>query len=116
MAKKKNKLSRKTQNSLKAAAASAILASSFLVPTSASVGAADNKRVASIRERVKTVRTLLREKLAADNDAVAKFSYSEMELAQWGNWGNWGKWNNWGNWNNWNNWANWGNWGNWRNW
>jgi hypothetical protein len=100
------------KSSLKAAAASAILAGNLLfsAPSSAS---ATEKRVGTIRERVKAVRTILQEKLAAD--AASKLSYSEIELTQWGNWGNWGNWNNWVNWNNWNNWRNWGNWGNWGN-
>ena len=117
--KKDKKVGGKAQNSsLKAVAASAILAGSLLVTPPASAGAADNTRTGTIRERVKAVKTLLKEKLA-DADAASKLSYSELELSQWGNWGNWGNWvnwNDWRNWNNWNNWQNWGNWGNWRNW
>lgn len=109
--KDKKRTGKSTNSSLKAATASAILAGSFLVGA-APVNATDTKRVGTIRERVRAARTVLQEKLAADDSAFSKLSYSEIELTQWGNWGNWGNWNNWRNWNNWNNWANWGNWGN----
>lgn len=112
-AKKVKKRSRKNlKSSLKAATASAVLAGSLLVSTPSTAAARVNERAGSIQERVNAVRTLLELKLAADDSAASKLSYSEMELTQWGNWGNWGNWNNWKNWNNWNNWGNWANWGN----
>lgn len=113
--KKKNGKRKALKATVKAATTSAVLAGSLLLSTPLTAGASEvNGRVGGILERVKTVRTLLQEKLGADTGA-GKLSYSEMELAQWGNWGNWGNWNNWRNWNNWNNWRNWGNWGNWGN-
>jgi hypothetical protein len=111
----KNGSGKTLKSSLKAVTTSAILAGNLLIspPSSATAREATDR---SILERVETVRSQLQEKLAADTNAIGKLSYSEMELAQWGNWGNWGNWNNWANWANWNNWNNWANWGNWRNW
>jgi hypothetical protein len=103
--------SKKLKSSLKAASASALLAGALLVSSPGSA-AGDGDRAATIRERVKTVKAQLQKKVAGETSANPKLSYSETELAQWGNWGNWANWNNWRNWNNWNNWANWGNWHN----
>ena len=112
---KKHSKKKTLKSSLKAASAAALLAGTLLVSTPSAAGATDANNPANIRERVKTVRAQLQKKLSANASTDNKLSYSENELAQWGNWGNWGNWNNWANWNNWNNWRNWANWGNWGN-
>jgi hypothetical protein len=107
---------KKLKDSLKAVTTTAILAGGLLVSTSPPVKANDvSAKVGDIQHRVEMVRNALRKKLTTPEQANEKLSYSEMELAQWGNWVNWGNWNNWRNWNNWNDWRKWANWANWVN-
>lgn len=99
---------KKLKASLKTVTTTAILAGSLLISTSSPVKANEaSAKVGDIQHRVEMVRNALREKLTSTEQSSDKLSYSEMQLAQWGNWGNWA---NWANWNNWRNWANWGNW------
>jgi len=112
----KKESKKKLKASLKAVTTTAILAGGLLISASSPVKATDAvAKVGDIQHRVNIVRNALRKKLTTTEQAPDKLSYSEMELAQWGNWVNWGNWNNWRNWNNWNDWRNWGNWGNWGN-
>ncbi|MDQ3802660.1 MAG: hypothetical protein M3416_02235 [Acidobacteriota bacterium] len=99
------------KSSVRALARTALLAGGLLVPTPSAARPLDevHSEDKSIEQRVKIVGEALKKKLSVEENYDEKLSYSEVELAQWGNWGNWG------NWNNWNNWRNWGNWGNWRN-
>jgi hypothetical protein len=89
-----------------------VLAGGLLFPPPSSAKPDVKSKSKTIQSRVKVVRAALVQKLADDPSAEGNLSYSENELAQWGNWGNWRNWANWGNWNNWNNWGNWGNWRN----
>lgn len=109
----KERSKKKLKASLKAVTTAAILAGGLLVSTSSPVKANNaSAKVGDIQHRVEMVRDALRKKLTTTEQAPDQLSYSEMELAQWGNWGNWANWANWNNWRNWANWANWGNWGN----
>ena len=109
----KTKQAKKIRSLLKRVSKAAVLAGGLLISTSAAAKTSElDVQPKTIEQRVKTVRASLTKKLAGAQNLADKLSYSERELAQWGNWGNWGNWNNWVNWNNWNNWANWGNWGN----
>lgn len=110
---KEKKAKREMKASLKAAAKAIFLAGGLLVSTPSVANASKvEPKPRAIDERVKMVRKSLLKKLNDEQNTANKLSYSENELAQWGNWGNWGNWNNWRNWNNWNNWGNWGNWRN----
>jgi hypothetical protein len=109
MEKKKNR--KESKASIKRIAAAA-LAGGLLISTPSASLADVKSKGGPIQDRVKMVRNALEKKMTGDQGVQNKLSYSETELAQWGNWGNWNNWYNWYNWNNWNNWGNWGNWGN----
>ncbi|HLL72287.1 MAG TPA: hypothetical protein VK363_12675 [Pyrinomonadaceae bacterium] len=110
---KEKKAKRNLKASLKRATKAVILAGGILISNPSVTNASKSQpKPGAIQERVKTVRESLLKKLHDNQSTGDKLSYSENELAQWGNWGNWGNWNNWRNWNNWNNWGNWGNWRN----
>jgi hypothetical protein len=118
MSKKKDKKARKRRlkSPLKAVTTAALIVGGSLFSTPSAAKATEaGTHPDSIESRVNTVRSALQKKLSNPDQSDTKFSYSELELAQWGNWGNWGNWNNWANWANWNNWNNWRNWGNWGN-
>lgn len=110
--KKENKKIR-AKVTLKRVITATVLAGGLLTPMPSDGKTADVKfESESIQSRVKRVRETLVRKITANENVADKLSYSEIELAQWGNWGNWNNWNNWRNWANWNNWNNWGNWRN----
>jgi hypothetical protein len=111
--KKKENGNTRSKSAIKKIATTAIFAGSLLVPTPSAANVAEAQpHRETIESRVKVAREALIKKLADSQENEAQLSYTEIELAQWGNWGNWGNWNNWRNWNNWNNWGNWGNWRN----
>lgn len=103
---------KKVRSSWKTLVRTLVLTCALLLPPSPTQAANPLPEKRSIRDRVELVRETLKLRLAKDQAAESKLSFSARALAQWGNWGNW---RNWGNWNNWNNWKNWGNWGNWGN-
>ncbi|HWS88696.1 MAG TPA: hypothetical protein VN282_17110 [Pyrinomonadaceae bacterium] len=115
--KKRNNDEKESKHSIKALARTAILAGGLLISPhlAARPAEAEIAKDKPIKDRVEAIREALKKKLADGASPDSELSYSEIEVAQWGNWGNWGNWNNWLNWNNWNNWVNWNNWGNWRN-